>query len=50
MKARMNNMMTGYIPDNGTDKDKEDNQMYICTEIAAAESISGLNYETPKAK
>ena len=41
-------MMTGYIPN--TDKDNDDNQMYICTEIAAAESISGLNYETPKAK
>ena len=31
-------------------KDNKDNQMYICTEIAAAESIRELNYETPKAK
>lgn len=35
-------------PDKEKDKEK-DNQLYICTEIAAAESIQGLEYDTPKA-
>lgn len=42
-------MMIGYIPEK--EKDEENNnQMYIITEIAAAESIEGLDYNTPKAK
>ena len=42
-------MVTWYNnPDNEKDKEK-DNQLYICTEIAAAESIQGLGYDTPKA-
>ena len=42
--------MTGYTPDVKDNDNTDDNQMFICTEIAAAESIDGLDYKTPKAK
>lgn len=43
-------MMIGYIPNVKDDDNSDDDQMFICTEIAAAESIEGLGYEAPKAK
>ena len=37
------------MPENNTHNESEDQTMFVCTEIAAAESIEGLNYEPQKA-
>ena len=42
-------IMASYTPDGTMIHKAQDDNMYVCTEIAAAESIPELNYEAPRA-